>query len=54
MGSIDVPRRQFLRQTGALATAAAVLNRPLLTQAFAAQPGEEIAKVWPRASQGCR
>jgi hypothetical protein len=42
MNSIDMPRRQFLRQSGALVTSAAVLNSPLLTQAFAAQPGEEI------------
>ena len=42
MDSIDLPRRQFLGQSGALLTGAAVLNSPLLTQAFAAQPGEEI------------
>ena len=42
MNSIDLPRRQFLRQSGALVTSAAVLNNPLLTQAFAVQLGEEI------------
>ena len=42
MDSIGLPRRQFLGQTGALVTSAAVLNSPLLTQALAAQPGEEI------------
>jgi len=42
MDSIDLPRRQFLGQSGALVTSAAVLNSPLLTQAFAAQPAEEI------------
>jgi DMSO/TMAO reductase YedYZ molybdopterin-dependent catalytic subunit len=42
MDSINLPRRQFLGQSGALVTSAAVLNSPLLTQAFAAQPGEEI------------
>ena len=42
MDTIRLPRRQFLGQTGALITSAAVLNSPLLTQAFAAQPGEEI------------
>jgi DMSO/TMAO reductase YedYZ molybdopterin-dependent catalytic subunit len=42
MDSIDLSRRQFLGQSGALVTSAAVLNSPLLTQAFAAQPGEEI------------
>jgi hypothetical protein len=31
-----------LGQSGALLTSAAVLNNPLLTQAFAAQAGEEI------------
>jgi DMSO/TMAO reductase YedYZ molybdopterin-dependent catalytic subunit len=42
MNSIDLPRRQFLGQTGALVTSAAVLNSSVLAQAFAAQPGEEI------------
>jgi hypothetical protein len=42
MDSIDMPRRQFLSQSGVLVASAAVLNSPLLTQAFAAQPGEEI------------
>ena len=42
MDSINLPRRQFLGQSGALVTSAAVLNSPLLTQALAAQPGEEI------------
>src|SRR6516165_10651056 len=42
MDSIDLPRRQFLGQSGALLTGAAVLNSPLLTQAFAAQAGGEI------------
>jgi DMSO/TMAO reductase YedYZ molybdopterin-dependent catalytic subunit len=42
MDSIDLSRRQFLGQSGALVTSAAVLNSPLLTQAFASQPGEEI------------
>ena len=42
MNSIDLPRRQFLGQSSALVTSAAILNSPLLTQAFAAQPGEEI------------
>jgi DMSO/TMAO reductase YedYZ molybdopterin-dependent catalytic subunit len=35
-----------LSQSGALITSAAVSNSPLLTQAFAAQPGEEIIP-WP-------
>jgi DMSO/TMAO reductase YedYZ molybdopterin-dependent catalytic subunit len=42
MNSIDLPRRQFLGQSGAVITSAAVLNSSLRTQAFAAQPGEEI------------
>ena len=42
MDSIDLQRRQFLRQTGALATGAAVLNSSLWMRAFAAQPGQEI------------
>jgi DMSO/TMAO reductase YedYZ molybdopterin-dependent catalytic subunit len=42
MNSIDMPRRQFLSQSGALITSAAVLNSSLLTQALGAQPGEEI------------
>src|SRR6516164_773478 len=42
MNGIGLPRRQFLGQSGALITSTAVLNSPLLTQAFAAQPGEEI------------
>jgi DMSO/TMAO reductase YedYZ molybdopterin-dependent catalytic subunit len=42
MDSIDLPRRQFLGQSRALVTSAVVLNSPLLTQAFAAQPSEEI------------
>jgi DMSO/TMAO reductase YedYZ molybdopterin-dependent catalytic subunit len=42
MDSIDLSRRRFLGQSGALVTSAAVLNSPLLTEAFAAQPGEEI------------
>ena len=42
MNGIGLPRRQFLGQSGAPITSAAVLNSPLLTQAFAAQPGEEI------------
>jgi hypothetical protein len=42
MDSIDLPRRQFLGQSGALVTTAAVLNSPLLAQALAVQPGEEI------------
>jgi DMSO/TMAO reductase YedYZ molybdopterin-dependent catalytic subunit len=42
MNSIDMPRRQFLGQSGALVTSAAVLNSSLLMQALGAQPGEEI------------
>ena len=42
MDRIGLPRRQFLGQSGALIAGAAVLNSPLLTQAFAAQPGQEI------------
>ena len=42
MNGIGLPRRQFLGQSGAPITSAAVLNSPLLAQAFAAQPGEEI------------
>jgi DMSO/TMAO reductase YedYZ molybdopterin-dependent catalytic subunit len=42
MDSIGLTRRQFWGQSGALVASAAVLNSPLLTQAFAAQPGEEI------------
>jgi DMSO/TMAO reductase YedYZ molybdopterin-dependent catalytic subunit len=42
MDSIRLPRRQFLGQSGGLVASAAVLNDALLTQAFAAQPGEEI------------
>lgn len=42
MNSIDLPRRRFLGQSGALITGTALLNTPLLMQAFAAQPGEEI------------
>jgi DMSO/TMAO reductase YedYZ molybdopterin-dependent catalytic subunit len=39
---IGLPRRQFLGQSSALVASAAVLTSRLLTQAFAAQPGEEI------------
>ena len=42
MDSIDLPRRQFLGQSAALVTSAAVLSSPLVMRAFAAQPGEEI------------
>jgi DMSO/TMAO reductase YedYZ molybdopterin-dependent catalytic subunit len=42
MNSIDLPRRRFLGQSGALITGTALLNTPLLMQAFAAQPGEKI------------
>jgi DMSO/TMAO reductase YedYZ molybdopterin-dependent catalytic subunit len=42
MDSINVPRRRFLGQSGAVITSTALLNSPLLTQAFAAQPSEEI------------
>jgi DMSO/TMAO reductase YedYZ molybdopterin-dependent catalytic subunit len=42
MRSIVLPRRQFLGQSGALVTSAAVLSSPLLMEAPAAQPGEEI------------
>jgi len=42
MDSIGPTRRQLSGQSGALVASAAVWNNPLLTQAFAAQPGEEI------------
>ena len=42
MNGIGPTQRQFWGQSSALAASAAVLNSPLLTQAFAAQPGEEI------------
>jgi hypothetical protein len=42
MDGIDLPRRQFLGQSGALVASATVLNSLLPTQVFAAQPGEEI------------
>ncbi len=42
MGTIDMARRQFLAQSGLAVGTVAMLNNPLLAQAFAAQPGEEI------------
>ena len=54
MDSIGLTRRQFWGQSGALVASAAVLNSPLLTQAFAAQPGEEIipGRTSRRPTQG--
>jgi DMSO/TMAO reductase YedYZ molybdopterin-dependent catalytic subunit len=52
--SIGLPRRQFLGQRGSMVASAAVLNSPLVMQAFAAQPGEEII-LWsdqPSADPG--
>ena len=38
---IDLPRRQFLAQSGVVVASVTVLNNSLLARAFAAQPGEE-------------
>ena len=54
MNSIDLPRRQFLGQTGALVTSAAVLNSSLRTQAFAAHPAKKLflGRISRRPTQG--